>query len=313
MSRLVTSSFLGRSHAHLASRSMVPVLSSFTARHRLVTPITTRYLSSTRINNRDDKKDTTTHFGFKTVPEQQKESLVHSVFASVADNYDVMNDAMSMGVHRLWKNTLIERMSPTAETRLLDVAGGTGDIALRFLDAVRQVEPNLGNAHVTVLDINEEMLRVGEKRFAAAGLEHSPHVAFVHGNAEVLDGIPDNSVDVYTIAFGIRNCTHIDRVIAQAHRVLKRGGRFMVLEFGKVNNPILATAYDQYSFRMIPHLGQILANDRESYQYLVESIRKFPSQPQFAQMMRDGGFQTVGEGYEDLTFGVATIWSGWKL
>ncbi|ORZ29516.1 UbiE/COQ5 methyltransferase [Catenaria anguillulae PL171] len=258
--------------------------------------------------------DNETHFGFRSVPESEKQRLVAGVFSSVADSYDLMNDAMSLGIHRCWKNLYIDRLAPTQETRLLDVAGGTGDIAMRFLNYVKEHNGGqLGNAHVTVLDINPDMLRVGQERFKKMGYADDQHVTFIEGNAEVLEGIPDNSLDAYTIAFGIRNCTHIDRVIAQAHRVLKRGGRFMVLEFGKVNNPLLAAAYDSYSFRMIPHLGQILANDRESYQYLVESIRKFPTQDEFASMMKAQGFQVIGKGYEDLTFGVATIWSGWKL
>ncbi|KNE64445.1 ubiquinone/menaquinone biosynthesis methyltransferase [Allomyces macrogynus ATCC 38327] len=272
-------------------------------------------LSTTRMLRDQHDASGTTHFGFRTVREEDKESLVRGVFSSVADNYDLMNDAMSGGVHRCWKSAFIERLAPAPDTRLLDVAGGTGDIALRFLDYVREQNGGaLGAAHVTVFDINPEMLRVGAQRFSKLGLENGgPHVSFVEGNAEELAGIEDNSMDAYTIAFGIRNCTHIDRVIRQAYRVLKPGGRFMVLEFGKVNNPLLSTLYDAYSFRVIPHLGQILANDRDSYQYLVESIRKFPTQQQFVDMMKHEGFQVVGQGYEDLTFGVATIWSGWKL
>ncbi|KAI9183040.1 hypothetical protein H9P43_003956 [Blastocladiella emersonii ATCC 22665] len=294
-------------HAGLRARSAT---ATATAR-----PLAAAAMTSSPCRHNSDDAASKTHFGFKTVAEGEKERLVAGVFSSVADSYDVMNDAMSMGIHRCWKSTFIERMAPTPETRLLDVAGGTGDIALRYLDYIKQHHGGqLGNAHVTLLDINPEMLRVGEQRFRKLGFaEGNPHVSFLEGNAEHLDGIADESVDVYTIAFGIRNVTHIDRAIRQAHRVLKKGGRFMVLEFGKVNNPLLAAAYDQYSFRMIPHLGQILANDRDSYQYLVESIRKFPTQDEFVAMMKAEGFQVVGKGYEDLTFGIATIWSGWKL
>ncbi|KAL7752637.1 hypothetical protein RI367_001639 [Sorochytrium milnesiophthora] len=276
-----------------------------------------RYASSTPSSSGDSKDQSAagkTHFGFRTVDEEEKESLVGKVFGSVASSYDVMNDAMSLGIHRLWKNRFIEKLAPGPDTRLLDVAGGTGDIALRFLQTIDAQHGGLGNAHVTVLDINPAMLEVGKERFAKLGLgDDTPHVEFVEGNAEKLDTIPDSSVDAYTIAFGIRNCTHIDRVIREAHRVLRPGGRFMCLEFGKVGNPVLSKIYDEYSFRVIPHIGHIVANDRDSYQYLVESIRRFPSQEEFVQMMKKEGFKVAGSGYEDLTFGVATIWSGWKL
>ncbi|TPX65207.1 demethylmenaquinone methyltransferase [Spizellomyces sp. 'palustris'] len=251
----------------------------------------------------------TTHFGFKTVREDEKESLVGQVFGNVASSYDLMNDVMSGGVHRLWKDHFIRTLAPGPTTKLLDVAGGTGDIAFRFLDYISATHPN-PSPHVTLLDINPAMLAVGQQR--AQQLGHT-NIAFTEGNAERLEGIEDASVDAYTIAFGIRNCTHVDRVLREAYRVLKPGGRFMCLEFGSVENPVVARMYDLYSFHLIPTMGGLIANDRESYQYLVESIRKFPPQPVFANMIKEAGFKVVGNGWEDLTFGVAAIHSGFKL
>ncbi|CBQ70490.1 probable COQ5-ubiquinone biosynthesis, methyltransferase [Sporisorium reilianum SRZ2] len=302
-----------------------------------------------------------THFGFKTVAEEEKESMVASVFSSVASKYDVMNDAMSLGIHRLWKDHFVSKLDPRGGIKVLDVAGGTGDIALRILDHARTKHLDR-ETHVTVLDINPSMLKEGQKRFKQTMYWGGPQVSFQLGNAEQLDStmavppepargpnskqpylppleskpIPDESIDLYTIAFGIRNCTHIDEVLRQAYRVLKPGGVFSCLEFGKVNVPFLAEAYKQYSFNILPPLGQMLAGDRESYQYLVESIERFPTQPQFARMMKDAGFHLPGSptavslgfpaesgsaaggedvagAWEDLTFGVATIWTGIKL
>ncbi|KAI8621071.1 ubiE/COQ5 methyltransferase family-domain-containing protein [Chytriomyces sp. MP71] len=254
-----------------------------------------------------------THFGFKTVREQDKELLVGSVFKNVASKYDVMNDFMSAGVHRLWKDHYIHALNPGNSTRLLDVAGGTGDIAFRFLDATRKKYGQNNDASVTVVDINPAMLEVGKQRSEALGYTATGKISFQEGNAENLVDIPDASVDAYTIAFGIRNCTHVDRVVAEAYRVLKPGGRFSVLEFGHVDNPLVKSIYDVYSFQVIPRLGQAVAGDAESYQYLVESIRRFPPQPVFARMIRDAGFSVVGQGWEDLTFGVAAIHTGFKL
>ncbi|KAJ3016603.1 2-hexaprenyl-6-methoxy-1,4-benzoquinone methyltransferase [Thoreauomyces humboldtii] len=255
----------------------------------------------------------TTHFGFRTVPESEKESLVGKVFGSVASSYDVMNDVMSAGIHRLWKDHYMRTLAPGPDTHLLDVAGGTGDIAFRFLDHVRSTHGTLGTAKVTVVDINPAMLEVGKRRSIGLGYTGQDVIEFREGNAERLDSIPDASVDAYTIAFGIRNCTHVDRVLAEAYRVLKPGGRLAVLEFSKVMNPILGPLYDAYSFNVIPAMGDMVAGDRESYAYLVESIRKFPVQPVFAQMIKEAGFEVVGQGWEELTFGVASIHSGFKL
>ncbi|CAG8556161.1 13328_t:CDS:10, partial [Racocetra persica] len=260
--------------------------------------------SDQRTIKNNDKKEPETDFGFKNVPESMKETLVGQVFTNVASKYDVMNDAMSLGIHRLWKDHFIRTMAPGPGTKLLDVAGGTGDIAMGFLNYCKEIHGD-SSAQVTLLDINPKMVDVGRERF-----KKTP---YHQRNAENLSAIPSNSFDVYTIAFGIRNCTHIDRVLSEAYRVLRSGGRFMCLEFGKVQNPIISTMYNLYSFQIIPVLGQVIAADRDSYQYLVESIQRFPSQDKFAEMIKSAGFTIVGNGWEDLTFGVAAIHSGFKF
>ncbi|KAI9061353.1 hypothetical protein FKP32DRAFT_1594580 [Trametes sanguinea] len=264
----------------------------------------------------------TTHFGFKTVPEEQKENLVRNVFESVASSYDVMNDAMSLGVHRLWKDDFVARLKPGARgpMRCIDVAGGTGDIALRILDYAREKYADRETS-VDVVDINAEMLKEGYKRFKKTMYHNTPQVAFKQANAQDMpeSEFPSNTYDLYTIAFGIRNCTSIPDVLKEAYRVLKPGGTFACLEFSRVNNPLLSTLYDQYSFSIIPLLGTILAGDRESYQYLVESIRKFPPQPDFAKMIADAGFTTgamhegKGGAWTDLWGGIASIHTGVKI
>ncbi|OJT12778.1 2-methoxy-6-polyprenyl-1,4-benzoquinol methylase, mitochondrial [Trametes pubescens] len=264
----------------------------------------------------------TTHFGFKTVPEEQKEDLVRNVFESVASSYDVMNDAMSLGVHRLWKDEFVARLHPGARgaKRCIDVAGGTGDIALRILDYAREKHADRETS-VDVVDINGEMLKEGFKRFKKTMYHNTPQIAFKQANAQAMpeEEFPSNTYDLYTIAFGIRNCTSVPDVLKEAYRVLKPGGTFACLEFSRVNNPLFGTLYDQYSFSVIPLLGTILAGDRESYQYLVESIRKFPPQPEFAKMIVDAGFTTGGmhEGkggtWTDLWGGIASIHTGVKL
>ncbi|GAA95017.1 uncharacterized protein L969DRAFT_51781 [Mixia osmundae IAM 14324] len=255
-----------------------------------------------------------THFGFKNVPEGQKESLVSSVFSSVASSYDVMNDAMSLGIHRLWKDHYVKKLDPHGGLKCLDVAGGTGDIAMRILDHAKDKHADRETS-VHVLDINPDMLAEGRKRFAKTMYHAGPQVSFEVGNAEDLKSISSDSLDVYTIAFGIRNCTHVDKVLSEAYRVLKPGGVFSCLEFSKVTNPLLAKAYEAYSFSVIPNLGHIIAADRDSYQYLVESIVKFPTQERFAEMIEDAGFTAPqgGQIWEDLTFGVAAIHTGIKL
>lgn len=269
---------------------------------------------SARLN---ENKDRTTHFGFKTVAEQDKEKLVHDVFSNVAANYDYMNDAMSMGVHRLWKDHFVSKLDPGKRPggeplSFLDVAGGTGDIAFRILEHAARVHGDV-ESKMTITDINGDMLREGEKRSLKTPWKSGNRLTFIEQNAELLDAIPDNSQDIYTVAFGIRNFTDIPKALKTAHRVLKPGGVFSCLEFSKVNNAILDKFYQEYSFKIIPLMGQILINDRDSYQYLVESIARFPTQEKFASMIEEAGFTLAGKGYEDLTFGIAAIHTGVKL
>jgi len=262
------------------------------------------------------EKSDTTHFGYKTVPTTEKESLVGEVFHSVAGKYDLMNDAMSLGIHRLWKDYFLDKLHPIPGTKLLDVAGGTGDIAFRFINRIKTSPmfiPKYQPSKVTVLDINASMLQVGRERAQQQGLGLSPTddpaIEFIEGNAQKLP-IEDCSMDAYTIAFGIRNCTSIPDVLSEAYRVLKPGGRFLCLEFSHVENSFLSSLYDFYSFNVIPPMGQLLADDFNSYQYLVESIRKFPNQKTFQQMIANAGFELVV--YENLSLGVVAIHSGYK-
>lgn len=243
----------------------------------------------------------TTHFGFKDVPEGEKAGMVHGVFTRVANKYDIMNDVMSVGIHRLWKDAMMDWLAPRPGQKLLDVAGGTGDIAFRFLKRAP-------GAEATVLDMTEQMLIEGQKRAEAENM--ADRLTWVVGDAMALP-FADNSFDVYTISFGIRNVTRIPDALAEAYRVLKPGGRLMVLEFSQLPNPAMQWAYDRYSFNVIPVMGQIVANDRDSYQYLVESIRKFPDQEAFAALIRQAGFEQVK--YRNLTMGVAALHSGWKI
>jgi demethylmenaquinone methyltransferase/2-methoxy-6-polyprenyl-1,4-benzoquinol methylase len=243
----------------------------------------------------------TTHFGFQTVDEEQKAGMVHGVFTRVASRYDVMNDLMSGGVHRLWKDAMMDWLAPRPGQRLLDVAGGTGDIAFRFLGRAP-------GATATVLDLTDQMLVEGRRRAEAGRM--ADRLDWVVGDAMALP-FPDASFDVYTISFGIRNVTRIADALAEAHRVLKLGGRLMVLEFGRIPNDGLQWVYDRYSFNVIPVMGQVVAGDRDSYQYLVESIRKFPDQDAFSGMIGAAGFEQVR--YRNLTMGVAALHSGWKL
>ena len=248
-----------------------------------------------------ENSDQTTHFGFKTIPEAEKASRVRGVFSSVATKYDIMNDVMSGGVHRVWKDAMMDWLSPRDGQRLLDVAGGTGDIAFRFLKRAP-------TASAVVLDLTEDMLIEGRNRAEAEDRAHQ--LDWMVGDAMALP-FEANSFDVYTISFGIRNVTRINHALTEAYRVLRPGGRLMVLEFSQLPNPAMQWAYDRYSFNLIPKMGQVIAGDSESYQYLVESIRKFPNQERFATMLRDAGFSQVK--YRNLTFGVAALHSGWKL
>lgn len=245
-----------------------------------------------------------------------KARKVADVFSSVASSYDTMNDVMSFGIHRLWKDHFVRSLDPGRKPgdqplKILDVAGGTGDIAFRMLDNAAKEHHDFETS-VKCVDINPDMLREGEKRALAAGYLPSNRITFKVEDAETLSSVPSNSVDLYTISFGIRNVTRINEALKSAHRVLKPGGVFACLEFSKVSPAPLEAIYQRYSFSVIPMMGQLVAGDRDSYQYLVESIKRFPSQQEFAQMIRDVGFLTAGRGYDELTFGVASIWKGVK-
>lgn len=255
--------------------------------------------------NSEPASQSTTTFGFRTVPEGERQGLVNKVFASVAGRYDLMNDLMSGGLHRLWKRELITMLNAPRSAhpfKLLDVAGGTGDIAIRY------ARDSGANATAVICDISPEMLDVGRKRIADAGLD--ARITCVEGNAEELP-FATASFDAYTIAFGIRNVTHIDKALAEAYRVLKPGGRFLCLEFSQCQVPLLDRAYDFHSFEVIPRLGQWAAGDAESYRYLVESIRRFPNQEMFSDLIRKAGFARVS--YRNLTGGIAAIHGGWKI
>ena len=252
-----------------------------------------------------DQTDQTTHFGFRDVPLGEKQTLVNDVFHSVAQRYDLMNDLMSAGLHRVWKDIMINTLNPPksdAPFALLDVAGGTGDISFR---AARKAGAGF---HATVCDINGDMLEVGRQRALKQYLEDK--VSFVEGNAEKL-AFPDRSFDAYTIAFGIRNVPQIELALAEAYRVLKHGGRFLCLEFSTVEVPGLDKLYDLFSFNVIPQLGRAVTGDAESYRYLVESIRKFPKPNAFADMIRDAGFARVN--WQVLSGGIVALHSGWRL
>jgi demethylmenaquinone methyltransferase/2-methoxy-6-polyprenyl-1,4-benzoquinol methylase len=257
-------------------------------------------------NSKNDRSAAgTASFGFREVPEAERQRLVNGVFASVAERYDLMNDLMSGGLHRLWKDDLVAWLAPPRTTtpwRLLDVAGGTGDVTLKIMAAAG------AGASAVICDISPEMLAVGRRKIDAAGL--ADRVALVEGNAEALP-FPDRSFDAYTIAFGIRNVTHIDRALAEAHRVLKLGGRFLCLEFSEVDVPILDRLYDLHSFEVIPRIGRLVAGSAEPYRYLVESIRRFPRQEAFAQMIAAAGFARVC--YRNLSGGIAALHSGWRI
>ncbi|MEQ8605080.1 MAG: class I SAM-dependent methyltransferase [Marivibrio sp.] len=247
-----------------------------------------------------EMNDKTADFGYRTVDAAEKPGLVRGVFTSVAARYDLMNDLMSGGVHRLWKASLIDELKPNSRMRLLDVAGGTGDVAFRFLDA--------GGGHVTVCDLTESMVAVGRDRAIDRG--RLSGVDWTVGDAQALP-IADAGVDAYTIAFGLRNVTDIDRALREARRVLKPGGLFLCLEFSRVVLPALDRLYDAYSFQVLPALGRWVAKDEESYRYLAESIRRFPDQQSLARRMQAVGFARVG--CRNLSGGIAAIHRGRRL
>ena len=245
-----------------------------------------------------------TSYGFRKVGEGEKQPLVNDVFHKVANRYDLMNDLMSAGLHRLWKDAMVAWLNPPkrAGWKVLDVAGGTGDVAFRIVEASQR------QAHATVLDINGSMLSVGRDRAEKQGL--SANADFVEANAEELP-FEDETFDAYTIAFGIRNVPRIEVALAEAYRVLKRGGRFLCLEFSEVDMPLLDKAYEAWSFNAIPKIGKAVTGDGEPYSYLVESIRKFPNQQNFAAMIARAGFDRVT--FRNYSGGIAALHSGWKL
>ncbi len=241
-----------------------------------------------------------THFGFQEVGKGEKAQMVRGVFDRVARRYDLMNDLMSLGVHRLWKASLIDQLKPHKGMHLIDVAGGTGDIATRFQDA--------GGGNVTVCDINAEMVSVGRDRALDRGTLDG--MQWVVGDAEALP-FPDRSADAYTIAFGLRNVTEMDNALREARRVLKPGGQFLCLEFSHVVLPLLADVYDRYSFSVVPALGEKVAGDAASYQYLVESIRRFPTQEKLAERMTANGLERAS--VRNLSGGIAAIHAAWRI
>lgn len=248
-----------------------------------------------------DQKDDTTHFGFQEIPTKEKVDAVAKVFHSVAGKYDLMNDLMSGGVHRLWKQHTINQAGVRSGNKVLDIAGGTGDLTLKFS---RIVGPE---GKVILADINDSMLKVGRDKLANKGAVGN--VEFAQANAEALP-FPDNTFDCITIAFGLRNVTNKDAALASMYRVLKPGGRLLVLEFSKPTSTCLATLYDQYSFRILPFMGKVIANDPDSYRYLAESIRMHPDQETLKGMMGTAGFDRTS--YQNLTGGIVALHKGFK-
>ena len=269
-----------------------------------MTDITVPHSSDTARTSRPDEMAHS--FGFRKVADGEKQPLVNEVFHKVAERYDLMNDLMSVGMHRLWKSALIHTLAPPRKAgtkwHSLDVAGGTGDVAFGIVEASNR------NVRTTVLDINGSMLKVGQQRAEKLGL--SGLVDFVEADAQQLP-FEAGTFDAYTIATGIRNVPHIDQALLEAFRVLKRGGRFLCLEFSEVELPVLDKMYDEWSMKVMPLMGKMVTGDAAPYQYLVESIRKFPSQPRFAEMISAAGFSRVS--WTNYTGGIATIHSGWKL
>jgi len=249
-----------------------------------------------------ESSDETVSFGYENVSPEEKTRRVGEVFSSFARTYDIMNDAMSIGMHRGWKDRFVKRVKPQAGEQILDMAGGTGDIAFRM--AAR-------GAHITVADINQEMLDVGAERAMERGAKDDEgSLVFTCQNAEEVD-FASNSFDAYTIVFGIRNVTHKDKALAEAHRVLRPGGRFYCMEFSTTEWAGFKEIYDVYSDELLPRMGQLIAGDADSYRYLVESIRKFPSMPEFERMIANAGF--VNTKFESILGGAVAIHSGWKI
>ena len=256
-----------------------------------------------------EREGPVTHFGFRTVSEQHKQELVDQVFTSVAHKYDVMNDVMSLGVHRLWKECLVDQLAPYPSWKILDIGGGTGDIAFRILSRVQAKDQTSTGPAITVCDINPAMLAVGQGR-ARAAHPNTASIQWINGNAEVLP-FESGRFDACTIAFCLRNVTHIDRVLREARRILKPGGHFLCLEFSQLLMPGFDRLYDMYSFHMLPRLGKIIADDEDSYRYLAESIRRFPAQDVLARLMAHAGFDRVS--YQNLSGGIAALHSAWRI
>ena len=243
-----------------------------------------------------------TDFGFSRVRSKDKSNLVKKIFENVSGRYDLMNDFMSLGIHRIWKELMLDWLAPRRGQNLIDVAGGTGDIAFNFIKRAKT------GANATILDLTESMMIEGKKK--TIDLPKESQINWVCGDAMRMP-FNNSTFDVYTISFGIRNVTNISKTLSEAYRVLKPGGRLMILEFSSVHNDLISWIYDKYSFNIIPKLGEFVSNDRESYQYLVESIRKFPDQDTFSEMIINEGFKKVK--YRDLTFGIAALHSAWKI
>ncbi len=243
-----------------------------------------------------------TDFGFSRVRSKDKSNLVKKIFENVSGRYDLMNDFMSLGIHRIWKELMLDWLAPRRGQNLIDVAGGTGDIAFNFIKRAKT------GANATILDLTESMMIEGKKK--TIDLPKESQINWVCGDAMRMP-FNNSTFDVYTISFGIRNVTNISKTLSEAYRVLKPGGRLMILEFSSVNNDLISWIYDKYSFNIIPRLGEFVSNDRESYQYLVESIRKFPNQEKFSEMIINEGFKKVK--YRNLTFGIAALHSAWKF
>ncbi len=246
--------------------------------------------------------ETKVNFGFKKVRESEKPKLVNDVFSGVAKKYDLMNDIMSLGIHRVWKDLMMDWLAPRPGQKLIDVAGGTGDVSKRFIDRCK------GDAHATIADFTEQMIFYGKNKME--DYLYRDKIGWICADAMKLP-LSDEVYDSYTISFGLRNVTNIQSALKEAYRVLRPGGRIMILEFSTVKNKNLQWLYDSYSFKIIPYLGKIIANDRESYQYLVESIRKFPKQHELVDLMSSIGFKEVR--YRNLSMGIVALHSGWKL
>lgn len=250
--------------------------------------------------NHTNETAETVSFGFKDVSADEKTGMVHDVFASVASKYDFMNDLMSLGVHRLWKSAMLDWLAPRSDLRMVDVGGGTGDITFRWLER--------GGGPVNVVDYSPEMISVGRDRAIDKGILHG--ITWSVGNAEALP-LPGNSVDVYASAFCLRNVARLDKALSEARRVLKPGGHFLCLEFSKLIIPALEDAYDAWSFKVLPAMGERVAADRESYIYLAESIRRFPDQDTFAGMIADAGLDQIK--VQNLSGGIAAMHSAWRI